>query len=161
MAKKFGKFFTLAVAAGTAAAAAYYYVQNKKKEAALAGAGFDADDFDDDDLSFDDPDFSDSDFDDDDFVDESDPFSYTASNPDSKVFTSGTNEQGHTYVTLDLNAAQDKASQFCGTVVNKLEEAVQKIKSTPEYETVTVRFNETADKIKNSEEAQAFGAAAA
>ena len=89
MAKKFGKFFTLAVAAGTAAAAAYY-VQNKKKEAALAGAGFDADDFDDDDLSFDDPDFSDSDFDDDDFVDESDPSSsYTASNPDSKVFTSG------------------------------------------------------------------------
>ena len=42
MAKKFGKFFTLAVAAGTAAAAAYYYVQNKKKEQALAGAGFDA-----------------------------------------------------------------------------------------------------------------------
>ena len=161
MAKKFGKFFTLAVAAGTAAAAAYYYVQNKKKEQALAGAGFDADDFEDDDLSFDDPDFSDSDFDDDDFVDESDPdCAYHIPDADAKVFTSGTNEQGHTYVTLDLNAAQDKVSHFCGTVVNKLEESVQKIRSTPEYETAAARFNETADKIRNSEEAQAFGAAA-
>lgn len=161
MAKKFGKFFTLAVAAGTAAAAAYYYVQNKKKEQALAGAGFDADDFEDDDLSFDDPDFSDSDFDDDDFVDESDPdCAYHIPDAEAKVFTSGTNEQGHTYVTLDLNAAQDKVSHFCGTVVNKLEESVQKIRSTPEYETAAARFNETADKIRNSEEAQAFGAAA-
>ena len=102
MAKKLGKLFTLAVTAGTAAAAAYYYLQNKK--AAVQEAPEEEDDFEKDPED----DFDDTDFTDDDFVDESEH--PEEAKEDTPVFSSETKEDGHTYVTLDLKAAQDKLS---------------------------------------------------
>ena len=108
MSKKLGKLFTLAVTAGTAAAAAYYYLQNKK--AAVQEAPEEEDDFEKDPED----DFDDTDFTDDDFVDESEhpEEAKEEAKEDTPVFSSETKEDGHTYVTLDLKAAQDKAVQL-------------------------------------------------
>lgn len=149
MAKKLGKFLAFAVAAGAAAAGTYYYLQNKKAKEDW----FEDDDFDDD---FEDEDFQDEDFEDDfdenDFLDESED---EEAEDDIPVFTKGTNEQGHTYVTLDIKAAQDKATQLYDNVANKVGEAVSKLKSSSEYETVSGKLSDTVNKIKNSEEFQA------
>ena len=143
MAKKLGKLFTLAVTAGTAAAAAYYYLQNKK--AAVQEAPEEEDDFEKDPED----DFDDTDFTDDDFVDESEhpEEAKEEAKEDTPVFSSETKEDGHTYVTLDLKAAQDKAVQLRDTVFNKVGDTVSRIKNSSEYETVTGKINETVDKL--------------
>ena len=151
MAKKLGKLFTLAVTAGTAAAAAYYYLQNKK--AAVQEAPEEEDDFEKDPED----DFDDTDFTDDDFVDESEhpEEAKEEAKEDTPVFSSETKEDGHTYVTLDLKAAQDKAVQLRDTVFNKVGDTVSRIKNSSEYETVTGKINETVDKVRSNEDVQA------
>ena len=140
MAKKLGKLFTLAVTAGTAAAAAYYYLQNKK--AAVQEAPEEEDDFEKDPED----DFDDTDFTDDDFVDESEHPEEAKEEKvkeDTPVFSSETKEDGHTYVTLDLKAAQDKAAQLRDTVFNKVGDTVSRIKNSSEYETVTGKIKQS------------------
>ena len=156
MAKKLGKLFTLAVTAGTAAAAAYYYLQNKK--AAVQEAPEEEDDFEKDPED----DFDDTDFTDDDFVDESEhpEEAKEEAKEDTPVFSSETKEDGHTYVTLDLKAAQDKAVQLRDTVFNKVGDTVSRIKNSSEYETVTGKINETVDKVRSNEDVQAVEEAA-
>ena len=107
-------------------------------------------------------DFDDTDFTDDDFVDESEhpEEAKEEAKEDTPVFSSETKEDGHTYVTLDLKAAQDKAVQLRDTVFNKVGDTVSRIKNSSEYETVTGKINETVDKVRSNEDVQAVEEAA-
>ena len=145
MAKNWGRLVLFAAAAGAAAAGTYYYLQKHKKAADPECEAYDGDAAADDD-------FEDDDFFDDDFEDEEED---CEKKDTSRIFTAGTNAQGHTYVTLDLKAASDKAANLCDNVATKFGEAVQKLKNSSEYEAVSGKVSETVDKIKNSEEFQA------
>ncbi len=147
MAKNLRKFLAFAVAVG-AAAGTYYYFRNKKDENKESGDSKPDPSLEEEETSFEDLEFDDGEFDDDDFEDESEP-SKTNGSP---VFSKGTNEQGHTYVTLDLKAAQEKAALLRDNVVSKVGETVTKIKSSSEYETVSGKISETVDKFRSSEE---------
>ena len=128
MAKNWGRLVLFAAAAGAAAAGTYYYLQKHKKAADPECEAYD------------------------DFEDEEED---CEKKDTSRIFTAGTNAQGHTYVTLDLKAASDKAANLCDNVATKFGEAVQKLKNSSEYEAVSGKVSETVDKIKNSEEFQA------
>ena len=119
MAKNWGRLVLFAAAAGAAAAGTYYYLQKHKKAADPECEAYDGDAAADDD-------FEDDDFFDDDFEDEEED---CEKKDTSRIFTAGTNAQGHAYVTLDLKAASDKAANLCDNVATKFGEAVQKLKN--------------------------------
>lgn len=154
MAKKLGKLLAFAAAASAVAAGTYYYLQNKNKGTSEKHEEEDFDEYDD----FDD--FENSAIDEDDFEDESEIPEKEESPEDKKpkedpIISKQCGENGHTYVTLDLKAAQDKASALYNSVAGKVNDTVTKIKSTYEYEAVSGKINDTVNKIKNSEEFQA------
>ena len=129
MAKNWGRLVLFAAAAGAAAAGTYYYLQKHKKAADPECEAYDGDAAADDD-------FEDDDFFDDDFEDEEED---CEKKDTSRIFTAGTNAQGHTYVTLDLKAASDKAANLCDNVATKFGEAVQKLKIPREKVGVTIQ----------------------
>ena len=141
MAKSWGRLVLFAAAAGAAAAGTYYYLQNQKK----TKADPDAEAADDDAVQ--DDDFEDDDFFDDDFEDEEEEGEKKDS---SRIFTAGTDSQGHTYVTLDLKAASDKAANLCDNVATRFGEAVQKLKQ-PEYD------HAGGEKMKNAKQNDLLG----
>ena len=128
MAKNWGRLVLFAAVTGAAAAGTYYYLQKqKKKELNPEGDASDGETAQDDD-------FDDDDFFDDDFEDEEEEAEKKDS---SRIFTAGTNSEGHTYVTLDLKAASEKAVNLCDNVATRFGEAVQKLKNSSEYEAVS------------------------
>ena len=59
------------------------------------------------------------------------------------------------YVSLDLKKARDKADEFFSNVSGRVEDTVNRIRSSEEFETVAGKMDEAVTRIRNSEE---FGA---
>lgn len=70
----------------------------------------------------------------------------------SEEHTSDKQGNGRSYVSLDLKKAKEKADALFNDVSEKVEDTVQKIKSSEEYETLSSKVDEAVTKIKNSEE---------
>lgn len=140
MAKKsngLGRLLAAAAVVGAAAAGTYYYLKNREnsadREKADGGEDFDEYDvFDDEDLN---DDYSDSISS---AADEHEEAQAHAKGPDmhsQEEHTSDKQGNGRSYVSLDLKKAKEKADALFNDVSEKVEDTVQKIKSSEEYET--------------------------
>ncbi len=56
------------------------------------------------------------------------------------------------YVSLDLKKAKEKADEILTSVSGKVEDTVNRIKSSGEYETVTSKVDEAVTRFRNSGE---------
>ena len=118
----FGRLLTAAAVLGAAAAGTWYYLK-KKDGSAKESSGTD-DEFDDYDKYDDFDKFEDEDLDD----------MTASSTPDAE-----SEGAGRSYVSLDLKKAKEKADEILTSVSGKVEDTVNRIKSSGEYETVTSR----------------------
>ena len=137
----FGRLLTAAAVIGAAAAGTWYYL--KKKDGSAAAEKPAEDDFD----EYEDYDkFEDEELDD-------IPAS-SAPEDASETEAAGTNP-GRSYVSLDLKKAKEKADDFFSTVSGKVENTVQKIRSSEEYGNVTSKVDEAVARLRHSEELNA------
>ncbi len=146
----FGRLLAAAAVVGAAAAGTYYYLKNRdsrvNNDSDDSGDEFDDfDEFDDDELNDDDTDAASS------------AAGETQENADAGKEQETHSSEAHTegnrsYVSLDLKKAKEKADALLNNVSEKVEDTVQKIKASEEYETVTSKVDEAVTKLKNSEE---------
>lgn len=146
----FGRLLAAAAVVGAAAAGTYYYLKNRdsrcNNDSEDSGDEFDDfDEFDDDELNDDDTDAA------------SFAAGGTQENADAGKEQEAHSSESHTegnrsYVSLDLKKAKEKADALLNNVSEKVEDTVQKIKASEEYETMTSKVDEAVTKLKNSEE---------
>lgn len=146
----FGKFLT-AAAFGAAAAGVWYYLKGRNSSPAEEDTGPD-DDFDEYD-KFDDLDEGEKDAAN--TTQEKDAEEDAAEEDADEEPPSKEDElhsASRSYVSLDLQKAKDKADEIISNVSGKVEDTVNKIRSSEEFGAVTSRVDGAVTKIRNSEE---------